>query len=185
VDESTLSRREKTLFRRLREGYTPEIATTVLKPLLDQTSPVSLRVLDWAVVNWAKQHNVVCTSRSPGKMTNIHYAYRRTLGFWKRRLFDPFRRRKRITVRIGDTTYETTLGQANFVLWSYVSGVLAYVLGHIDAIEADANRVSQRQKKERKLALQQGRVMKRKELTSSPSVLCVAYFAPEKIIFEE
>lgn len=184
VDISKLASRERYLLRRLEREYTPEIARDILKPLLTQTSPVSLRALDWAVVNWAKKHNIVCSSLVPGESTNIHYAYRNTLGFWKRRLFDPFRRRSRIIVCIGAERHETTLGQANFALWTYKSGVLAYVLTHIEEIEDDMNEVSQRQKKDRRDARNQGTRKRRTELTSTPKGMCVAYTAPSRIVFE-
>jgi hypothetical protein len=184
ADRTRLSPREVTLLDRLEREYTPQLAEEVLKPLVMQTSPVSLRALDWAVVNWSKQHNVVCSSSLPGQMTNVHQAYRTTLAFWKRRLFDPFRRRLRIGVRVGDEVLETTLGQANFALWAYRTGVLAYVLGHIEAIEADMNAVSQRQKRARAEAQRRGVRKKRAELTTSPGTMCAAYAAPTRVDFD-
>ena len=183
VDESRLSARERTLLRRLRREYTDEIARTVLRPLIDQTSPVSLRALDWAVVNWAKQHNVVCSSLVPGEMTNIHHAYRNALQYWKRRLFDPFRRRDRVQIELDGQLHDTTLGQSNFALWTYQTGVMGYVLGHIEAIEADMNQVSQRQKAVRREAVRTGVKRRRRELTPSSGTGCVAYRAPVRVTF--
>jgi len=179
-----LTFRERGLLRKLQREYTPEIARTVLLPLLTQTSPVSLRALDWAVVNWSKQHNVVCSSLVPGETTNIHHAYRDALHFWKRRLFDPFRRRTRIQVTVDGKVHDTTLGQANFALWTYQTGVLAYVLGHIDAIEENMNLVSQRQKRMRRDDVRTGTKRKRRELTPSSGTVCVAYRAPIRVTFE-
>ena len=204
---------------------------------------MSLRSLDWAVVNWSKKHSVICSSVVPGKMTNVHHSYRATLAFWKRKLFDPFRRRNRIGINLSEEggegenkekgegekkekgeeerkyqgnkrkrsgsderddasvssnsntnpssfppnpsppassapAYETTLGQANFALWTYKTGVLAYVLSHLAEIEDDMNRVSKRQKRERAEAASRGEPRKRVELTRAPDTCCVAYFAP-------
>ena len=183
VDRSRLNGRELRLLRQLQRDYTPDLAVRVLKPLLTQDSPVSLRVLDWAVVNWSKQHNVVCSSLTPGEMTNVHHAYRTALAYWKRKLFDPFRRRGRVGVRIEGEVHETTLGQANFMLFCYRTGILAYVLGHIDAIEADMNRVAQKQKRDRSEAARTGTKRKRQELTSGPGTVCVAYRAPVRVGF--
>ena len=126
----------------------------------------------------------VHTSLDPGHMTNIHHEYRTTLAFWKRKLFDPFRRRTRCTVTVDGMAYETTLGQANFAIWAYRTGVLAYVLGHVDEIEADMNAVSQRQKRERREAASRGVRRKRTELTSGPSSMCVAYVSPMRVVFD-
>lgn len=184
VDPSKLSGREKFLLTRLQTEYTQEIARNVLKPLLTQESPISLRALDWAVVNWAKKHNVVCSSAVPGKLTNVHHSYRNTLSFWRRKLFDPFRRRNRILVNIDGDEYETTLGQANFALWTHRSGVLSYVINNIDEIESDMNVISQRQKKDRKEAMKKGVRQRRKELTHGPKGMCVAYSAPSSVVFK-
>lgn len=184
ADERALGRRESSLLQRLRREYTPELVTDVLLPLATQTSPVSLRALDWAVVNWSKKNNIICSSLVPGEFTNLHHSYRKTLAFWKRRLFDPFRRRQRIGVRVNGQVHDTTLGQANFALWAYKTGVLAYVLGHIDAIEQDMNHVSKRQKRERTNAARAGVRRKRTELTRTPSSFCIAYSAPSAVSFD-
>ena len=178
-----LSARERALLRHLEREYTPELVREVLRPLVTQTSPVSLRALDWAVVNWSKQHNVVCSSRVPGEMTNVHHSYRTTLAYWKRKLFDPFRRRARIVVHVDGDAHETTLGQANFALWTYKTGILNYVTTHIDLIDADMNLVSQRQKRMRRDARRAGASKKRTELTQRNPSLCVAYRAPQKVTF--
>ena len=182
-DPSLLSTREHTLMQTLQREYTVDIARTVLLPLMTQTSPISLRALDWAVVNWSKQYNIVCASIVPGQMVNIHHSYRNALKYWKRKLFDPFRRRSRVTVTIEDEEFETTLGQANFALWTYKTGVLNYVTTNIDIIEADMNRVSQRQKRLRRDAKRDGNVHRRRELTQRNTSLCVAYRAPQNIRF--
>lgn len=178
-----LSGKERMLYRRLNENFTPELLEVTLLPFLDQTSPISLRALDWAVVNWSKQHNIVCSSRTPGEVVNVYHAYRRALAFWKRRLFDPFRRRMRCTVTIKDKQYETTLGQANFVFFAYQTGILAYVIGHIDAIESDMNTVALRQKQLKVRSKKEGALCPRQELTTASNVKCVAYVSPSHVEF--
>jgi hypothetical protein len=184
TDRISLTPREASLIKLLEKQYTDTIAKEVLLPLVTQTSPVSLRALDWCVTNWSKQHNVVCSSQVPGQLVNVHHSYRNMLAFWKRRLFDPFRRRARITVLIDGVKHDTTLGQANFALWTYQTGVLSYVLGHIAEIEKDMNSISQIQKRERKDAVLKGVRKRRRELTSAPRSMCVAYIAPSRVSFD-
>ena len=174
---SPLSVRESQLLRTLKREYTPAIARDVLLPLLSQKAAVSLRVLDWAVVNWSRQHNVIATSPT-GQRVNVHHSYRVALAHWRRKLFDPFRRRLRIGVHIDGEVHETTLGQANFVLFAYRTGVLAYVLGHAAEIEADMNLVAQRQKRKRKHARASGITHKRTPLTAPGPTTCVAISTP-------
>ena len=183
VTNVSLSRRETILLRMLEREYNNEILHNALLPFLNHTSPISLRALDWAVVNWSKKHNIICSSPTPGRMTNIHSAYRTSLAFWRRRLFDPFRRRTRIHIHINGDTFETTLGQANFALWVHRSGVLHYVLANLATIETDMNQVSRRHKKERREALRNGIKRKRSELTKKTYTQCVAYPAPKLVSF--
>ena len=179
VDNVQTGKRQKMLHRRLEREYTEGMLESVLLPLVTQTSLVALRALDWAVVNWSKKYNVICSSSIPGQMTNIHNSYRTTLSFWKRRLFDPFRRRSRIKVRIGGKEYETTLGQANFALWTYKTGVLSYVLNHIESIESHMNSVSKEQRGKRD---SKGR--RRTQLTRPGGTVCVACRTPSIVHFE-
>lgn len=184
ADRTTLGSREMVLLRKLCAEYTPQLARDVLLPLIDQTSPVSLRALDWAVTNWSKVNNVICSSPVAGEYTNVHQAYVNTLAFWKRKLFDPFRRRKRITLRLDGRAHETTLGQANFALFAYRTGVLSYVLGHIDAIEAHMNETNQAQKRKRQESQKTGVRRKRTELTRGAPLRCVAILAPSHVRFD-
>lgn len=170
-----LTPQEKNLHAILDREYTDEIATNILEPFLAQTSPVSLRLLDWTCVNWSKSHTVVCTSVTSSKQSEIYSAYRTVLSCWKRRLFDPFKRRNRILVNINGTEYETTLGQAHFTLWAYKTGVLSYALNNISEITKHMNDATRRQRRERKENSARAR---RNELARPSSILCSAYYAP-------
>jgi hypothetical protein len=173
LKEDALTSKERQLYDLLGREYNPDLARDVLLPLIQQTGPVSLRVLDWAVVNWAKTHKVMATSTS-GRPTNVYQSYRTTLGYWRRRLFDPFRRRRRIGLHLDGVLYETTLGQANYILWLYRTGTLAYVLGHAEEIESHMNSVTQAQRRERRHARANGVACKRTSLTPDGGSTCVA-----------
>ena len=159
--------KEALLLRRLNQEYNADLLTYILLPFVKKTCPASLRLLDWAVVNWSKKHHIICSSLQPGRMTNVHTSYRKTLYFWKRKLFDPFRRGKRVFVVIDGEERETTLGQANFALWMHKTGILSYILLNIQSIEADMNEVSRsyRSKKKEQKSKEGGNKVKRGELT--------------------
>ena len=183
VSEGDLGLRESHALRVLRKGYTLAAARVALVPLIQQSGPVSLRTLDWCCTNWSKQCNAVCPDASCA-MTNIHHSYRNMLGYWKRRLFDPFRRRNRIVVTVGGVDYHTTLGQANFALWTYTSGVLEYTVRYAAEINRQMNHVSFVQKQRRKDARQRGCRHRRTELTPSPKLTCVAYVTVSGVSFD-
>ena len=173
--------REKTLLSRLLRECTPDIARGIIVPLITKRSPVSLRVLDWTVVNWSKKHNVVCVSPVTGENVNVHRVYLNTLSFWKRKLFDPFRRRSRIILSFEGEEYETTLGQINFAVFLHITGIYAYVLRNVKSIEEDMNRSSTMHKQERRAAAQSGKAIKRKGLTREPKTKGVVYRTPCRV----
>ncbi len=184
TEDDTYSEKEIALLHMLEREYTPHLLRTILLPLITQTSPVSLRVLDWAVVNWSKKHSIVCSCVNPGEMVNMYHAYRAALTFWRRRLFDPFRRRRRIVVLIDGKEYETTLGQANFALFIYKNGILSYILTHASEIEQDMTAVSRKQRRTRSRERRDGARKKRHELTPSACAPCIAYRAPLRMEFK-
>ena len=150
---------------------------------MTQSSPISLRALDWAVVNWSKQHNIVCTSIVPGQMVNIHHSYRSALKYWKRRLFDPFRRRSRITVTIDGETLKrhsarqiSPCGPTRRVL-KRDDQHRCHRSGHEPCVSASETR--------RRDAKRDGNVHRRGELTQRNTSLCVAYRAPQCIRFSK
>ena len=115
--------KEKSLLAQLRKCITYDVAKYIIVPFLDKSCAVSLRLLDWTVVNWTKRHNVLCMTTCGTRMVSINHAYRHALAFWKRRMFGPFRRRQRVNLCVDGTAYETTLAQLNFLQWFFYNGI--------------------------------------------------------------
>ena len=215
VDEASLSGKERALLRHLNRSYTPEIAREVLIPLVYAHPNVpSLRTLDWwvrarlryphttfpsrfrsprtpatrTVVNYAKTQTILCrtTGDANAPACSLHDAYRTTLAHWRRRLFDPFRRRDRISVLLDGNTYETTLGQAHFALWAYTFGLISFVRSHLDDIVVDMQRASRRHRNERRQqALLRGdKVVRRRALTEHCRVKNFTYRSPMRMTFD-
>jgi len=118
----------------------------VLKDVIAGNHKLSLRLIDWFVTNYARTHNVMlptaAAAASGGSnkeaLFNVHVAYRSQLKAYSKQLFDPFRRRNRISFICKEgTAIETTVGQLNFFRWAIQNGVLAYIEQHIRTIEAD------------------------------------------------
>ena len=98
-----LSQRQVSILRRIHLFFTPEIIANMLIPLINQQCGISLRSLDWLVTNYAKKHNIVCRARNQ-TMFNIYHGYKVALTHFRRRNFDPFRRRSRIELVVADGT---------------------------------------------------------------------------------
>jgi hypothetical protein len=99
---------------------------------------LSLRVIDWFVTNYSRTQNVLLSTSEDGPPLNVHLAYRSQLKAYSKQLFDPFRRRDRISfVGMDGTTIETTVGQLNFFRWAISHNIIDYIEKHVVAIEND------------------------------------------------
>ena len=108
-------------------------------PILKGESPISLRLVDWFITNYAKKNN---TSYMMGtKQFLVHFNYKRELKAYSKKLFDPFCRRERIMFQArGVEPFVTTVGQLNFFRWFIEKEILEYVLEHQKTIETDMNK---------------------------------------------
>ena len=145
-------------------------------PIRDQTSEISLRVLDWFVTNYAKKNHV--TYKLNDKDFDVYRDYKSQLKAFSKKSFDPFCRRERIDFYYGtgdDDYIETTVGQLNFFRWIISSEVLDYVKDNLDEIEDDMiNSVSYKTKDTKKGKVTEAKIelksrKKRQKLSVSAS----------------
>jgi hypothetical protein len=109
-------------------------------PVIEGQSRISLRLVDWFVTNYAKKHNIVINKQLNNNVFhfNVYLSYRSQLKAYSKQLFDPFRRRERITFAFdGNATIETTIGQLNFFRWVLQNDIIEYVVSNIVDIEED------------------------------------------------
>lgn len=109
-------------------------------PIIEGTSQVSLRLIDWFVTNYSKKNNIVITKEVNKNILhfNVYLSYRSQLKAYSKQLFDPFRRRDRITFLYdNDNSIETTIGQLNFFRWVIQNDILGYISTNLTNIEKD------------------------------------------------
>jgi hypothetical protein len=122
----------------LQEFYTAPGNLEKLLPILQGTSPVSLRLVDYFVTNYAKKMNT--SFPAGGRPFLIYFNYKRELNAYSKRLFDPFCRRERIMFQArGVEPFVTTVGQLNFFRWFIEKNILEYVAENRETIEHDMN----------------------------------------------
>lgn len=128
--------RKDTLLESLHHFFSEDDsrATTFLL-YTSSESPLSLRLLDWFVTNYAKKHNTVL--KIGERTLNVFLDYKAQLKAYSKRFFDPFCRRERLSVEFLGETRETTVGQMNFFKWVILNDLLDYVTTHKDDIEND------------------------------------------------
>ena len=109
-----------------------------LLPILQGTSPVSLRLVDYFVTNYAKKMNTGFSQA--GRHFLVYFNYKRELNAYSKRLFDPFCRRERIMFQVrGMEPFVTTVGQLNFFRWFIEKNILEFVVEQRETIEKDMN----------------------------------------------
>lgn len=112
--------------------------------VINGTTNISLRIMDWFVTNYSKKHYTVYDlegSGTPPKRFKVYVDYKLKLRAYSKKRFDPFCRWDRINVpHMGGTTYiQTTLGQLNFFKWAIENQVLRYIHENYSVIESDMN----------------------------------------------
>lgn len=190
--------------RRLQEiagFFTETNVTRILVPVAKAEFDVSLRLLDYCCTNYAKKTRVViCEDR---KSIHLFSLYKDWLRHYRRRTFDPFRRRERICFPSPPPAtewLETTVAQLNFLRWADLYGVIRYVRRNLQQIEKDMMKTLLDSKQRRHVRIaaphgsqeavgdertEQGAKRKRTELSRHPTSKCVVYLVPQSILFEE
>lgn len=199
--------------QRLREisGFFEDevIVGELLTPIARQEYPISLRLLDYTMTNWAKKQTVMLSEARAAAAASVAAAvpwalfslYKDWLRFYRRRGFDPFRRRERIyfdapALEEGGSIerLETTVAQLNFLRWAKIYGILDYVALHKAAIEEDMVRTLAESKRRRQDLRQSMREedaaargekrTKREELSRAPHNKCMVFPVAQQIRFE-
>jgi hypothetical protein len=116
--------------------------------VINGTTNISLRIMDWFVTNYSKKHYTVYDlvgsgsgTGAPAKRFKVYVDYKLKLRAYSKKRFDPFCRWDRINVphKNGATYIQTTLGQLNFFKWAIENEVLRYIQENYTAIETDMN----------------------------------------------
>ena len=141
----------------LTEFFTHPEHIAQFNELVRKGAPISLRVIDWFVTNYSKDHDVtyrkgstwsasgiqshvagggVMDALEDNRMIHVHESYKAQLKAYSKRQFDPFCRRDRIHFYYTPTNkIETTVGQLNFFRWAIENHVVEYVAAHLKDIE--------------------------------------------------
>jgi hypothetical protein len=147
----TIQTQEQWVLYRLEKFYSNQEHLDKVKTILDGTSNISLRLIDWFVTNYSKQHNISYILN--GQEFLVYTNYKSQLKAYSKKLFDPFCRRERIMFQIeGYPMFQTTVGKLNFFRWALEKGVLDYIKLNLPKVEAAMNANARQIQKVRKAA---------------------------------
>lgn len=126
----------------LTKFYTNPQNIKPFKDIVTQQHRISLRLIDWFVTNYSKQHNIIIPNAINNCNESIHInnSYKQQLRSYGKQLFDPFRRDYKLTFIYGNTesdSVETSLGQMNIFKWLIQYKIIDFIEANIDVIEKD------------------------------------------------
>jgi hypothetical protein len=144
VDPDPKTRRKKIhckqelIISSLQKFYSDRVDTDEILALLQGTSTISLRLIDWFVTNYAKQNSISYIQNNQEFV--VYTNYKSQLKAYSKKLFDPFCRRERIMFQLpGHEPFITTVGKLNFFRWAIERGVLDYIKLNFTKIEKEMN----------------------------------------------
>ena len=112
----------------------------IMLNIINGESPISLRIVDWFVTNYAKQKFTVYNLEEGGGRFKVYNDYKLQLKAYSKKRFDPFCRWDRITIPYkNDTMIQTTIGQLNFFKWALENKIITYIKDNYADIEKDMN----------------------------------------------
>ena len=95
--------------------------------IVEGKSDMSLRVLDWFVTKYSKKR-IDCGQSKDVDMFDVRISYKSQLKSYKKKYFDPFRRKKKFNYHFdNEQVMKTTLGQLNFFKWAFSNNIVMYV----------------------------------------------------------
>ena len=143
--------KQELIIKSLQTFYTGRTDLKEIMELLQGTSIISLRLIDWFVTNYAKRHSIGYVLG--GQEFMVYMSYKSQLKAYSKKLFDPFCRRERISFQIpGHEAFLTTVGKLNFFRWALEKGILDYIKGRQPEIEKEMNLAVREQSKARSTA---------------------------------
>jgi len=120
--------------------------------IMKGTSEISLRMLDWFATKYVKKEKIVFELGNNERF-NVFISYKSQLRSYKKKYFDPFRRRKKFVYSIGTLNIITTIGQLNFFKWLFTNDILTFIIKNHKAIlgkMVDANKLDKKRKTDKK-----------------------------------
>lgn len=134
-------------------------------PIINGTSTLSIRIIDWFVTNYSKKNFTLIDTTSNGRF-KVYNDYKLKLKAYSKKRFDPFCRWERINIPYKDgTSIQTTIGQLNFFKWALENEIIQYIENHMSEIESDMN--SRNSSSKRKDKTMSNSRKKREELSIS------------------
>lgn len=141
MNSLSLNSQNDILLQKLMRFYEEQDNLKQMLSIINGTSKVSLRIVDWFSTNYSKK-NYTIIENSITPRFKVYDDYKLKLKAYSKKRFDPFCRWERIQVPVvkgSDYCFETTIGQLNFFKWALENGIIDFIEKNYDIIEKDMN----------------------------------------------
>jgi hypothetical protein len=130
--------KQELIVSSLQRFYASRTDIAEIVSMLQGTSDISLRVIDWFVTNYAKAHSTAYILN--GQEFLVYRDYKSQLKAYSKKLFDPFCRRERIYFQVPNhPSFVTTVAKLNFFRWAIEKNILSHIRLNQEAIEKEMN----------------------------------------------
>ncbi len=119
----------------------------IILPILLGQSKLSISLFNQFITNYAKINNTKIIIKN--KQVDVYLQYKLQLKSYRKTLFDPFSRRKRIKFYIDNTLEKyliTTIAQLNFFKWAIDNEIVNYLNSNYDEI-IEQSQITKNEKK--------------------------------------
>lgn len=115
--------------------------------IINGNHKISLRFLDWFVTRYCYLYKLSISVKNiynNESNFNINISYKAQLKSFKKKYFDPFRRKKKFYYEYNKNNYPilTTLGQLNFFRWALYNDIIKYTEDNYKLINDKINHVN-------------------------------------------
>jgi len=143
---------DKIIYNNLRDFYIKLENTEVEKiiSIINGEYKISLRFMDWFVTRYCYLYktSIIVNNRfiKEGSF-NVNINYKAQLKSYKKKRFDPFRRKKKFYFTINEKKILTTIGQLNFFKWAITNDIITYCENNYELINSKVDHVNKYFKK--------------------------------------
>jgi len=157
----------------------------IMVSIVEQDSRISLRLLEWVITKYSLKMNICYflklkdeSGNETGKLSsekiNLHISYKSQLRSFKKKNFDPFRRRadqKFLYKFKNGKRLPTTIGQLNFFKWAISNDVIDYVMENYDALSSKMimSKLADKKKKNNKSTSESSDIIDKSEASNASS----------------
>lgn len=131
----------------------------ILLEIINGESDISIRAIDWFVINYSKKNNTCYKIKINNKIElfNVNSEYQNQLNGYSKDYFDPFCRDNKLTYTYkhgnGKIKFMSSIGQLNFFRWAIRNKIINYVSRHLDEIEKDHKETDKKNKERKKMTI--------------------------------